>query len=110
LADTRKNMIRIFDDRCAFVNKKGVCHQCTALTGILNSKQDAHIKAQKIKMVKEGNSSVDKEYLLDLRLELVNGIDPLNSKNTIINTYMLESCETWVKEGIEKKVLNSRPK
>ena len=29
LANARKNMIRIFDNRCAFVNKKGVCHQCS---------------------------------------------------------------------------------
>ena len=75
LADARKNMIRIFDDRCAFVNKKGVCHQCTALTGALNPKQNAHIKAQELKIVQEGNST-DKEYLLDLRLDLVKGIDP----------------------------------
>jgi RNA polymerase sigma-70 factor (ECF subfamily) len=106
LADARKNMIRIFDDRCAFVSKKGICHQCTALTGALNPKQNAHIKAQELKVVKEGNSA-NKAYLLDLRLELVKGVDPLNSKNTIINTYMLESCESWVKEGIEKKILEN---
>jgi len=109
IADARKNMTRIFDNRCAFVNKKGTCHQCTALKGALNPKQNAHIKAQELKLVKEGNAT-DNAYLLDLRLELVRGIDPLNSKNTIINTYMLENCENWVKEGIEKKVLQSRPK
>jgi RNA polymerase sigma-70 factor, ECF subfamily len=109
LADARKNMIRIFDNRCTFVNKEGICHQCTTLTGELNPKQNAHIKAQELNLVKEGNSA-DKEYLLNLRLELVNEIDPLNAKNTIINTYMLENSESWVKEGNEKKVLISRPK
>ncbi len=109
LADARKNMIRIFDNRCAFVSKKGICHQCTTLTGNLNPKQNAHIEANKIKMVRNGNSS-DKDYLLNLRLELVKAIDPLNSPNTIMNTFMLESCESWVEEGIEKKVLESRPK
>ncbi|WP_220628068.1 RNA polymerase sigma factor [Confluentibacter sediminis] len=104
LADARKNMIRIFDGRCAFVNKNGVCHQCTELTGILNSKQNAYIKAQEVKMVQEGNS-VDKEYLLDLRLELVKGINPLNSKNTLVTTYFLEHSEKWVIEGKLKKVL-----
>ena len=109
LADARKQMNRIFENRCAFVNKNGVCHQCTSLTGVLNQKQDEHIKAQSIKMVKEGDSK-DTDYLLNLRLELVRGIDPLNSKNTLLNSYMLESCESWVEEGKERKVLESRPK
>jgi len=104
LANARKNMIRIFDNRCAFVNKKGACHQCTELTGILNPKQDAHIKAKEIKMVKNGDSK-NKEYLLELRLELVRAIDPLNAPNTLVNAYMLENCEKWVEEGKRKKVL-----
>ncbi|HMS66623.1 MAG TPA: RNA polymerase sigma factor [Saprospiraceae bacterium] len=104
IADARKNMVRIFDDRCAFVNKKGVCHQCTALTGLLNPKQNAQMEALKIKMVKEGNDP-DKEHLLNLRLELVQHIDPLHAPNTILNTYMLEQSESWVAEGKEQKVL-----
>lgn len=102
VSDARKNMIRIFDNRCSFVNKQGVCHQCTSLTGILNPKQDAQIEALKIKMVKEG-SNPDKEHLLNLRLELVKNIDPLNSPNTLLNSYMLEQSKKWVEEAKEKK-------
>ena len=109
LADARKNMVRIFDDRCAFVNKKGACHQCTSLKGLLNPKQDAHIKANEIQLVKKGESA-NKDYLLDLRLDLVRSIDPLNSVNTLIHTYMLESCESWVEEGKAKKVLEKPSK
>jgi RNA polymerase sigma-70 factor (ECF subfamily) len=109
IADARKNMIRIFDNRCAFVNKKGVCHQCTTLKGNLNPKQNAHVEANEIKMVKEGNSP-DKEHLLNLRIEMVKSINPLNTLNTKMNVFMLESCEQWVKEGIEKKILESRSK
>lgn len=109
LTDARKNMIRIFDNRCAFVNKKGTCHQCTTLKGAFNPKQDAHIKAQEIKLARESNHP-DAAYLLNLRLDLVKGIDPLNSQNSILTTYMLEHNEGWVEEGIEKKVLESRPK
>lgn len=105
LADARKNMIRIFDNRCSFVNKKGVCHQCTELTGILNPHQEAHIEANKIKLVKKGTSSSNSDYLLQLRLDLVQHIDPLNSPNSSVNSFMLENCENWVKEGKFKKVL-----
>ncbi len=109
IADARKNMIRIFDNRCSFVNKRGVCHQCTSLTGSLNPKQDAQIEAVKIKMVKEGNNP-NKELLLNLRFELVKNIDPLNSPNAILNSYMLEQSEKWVVEATEKNILKSRPK
>ncbi|MDO5978959.1 RNA polymerase sigma factor [Flavivirga spongiicola] len=94
LADARNNMMRIFNSRCSFINKKGICHQCTTLKGVLNPDQHAHIEAQQIKLVKEGNTG-NQDYLLNLRLELVRGIDPLHSKNSILNTYMLENLESW---------------
>jgi RNA polymerase sigma-70 factor, ECF subfamily len=109
IADARHHMIRIFDDRCAFVNKNGACHQCTALKGHLNPKHNAHMEALKIKMVREGINP-DKEHLLNLRLELVKVVDPLDSPNSLLNTFMLENSENWVNEGIEKKVIEVRPK
>src|ERR1041384_6556691 len=33
LLDARKTMQDIFDERCALINKAGVCHQCSELTG-----------------------------------------------------------------------------
>lgn len=109
IADGRNHMIRIFDNRCSFVNKKGVCHQCTSLKGTLNPKQNAQEQALKIKMVKQGGSK-DKSHLLNLRLELTKSIDPLNSPNSLLTTFMMESSEDWVKVGKEKKVLETRPK
>lgn len=106
IADARKHLIHIFDQRCAFVNKKGTCHQCTELTGILNPKQDVHIKANKLKLVKKKDTK-NQELLLDIRLELVQSIDPLNSKNSLVTSYFLENSEKWVKEGKEKKVLEN---
>ena len=103
IADGRKNMIRIFGNRCSFVSKKGVCHQCTVLKGNLNPEHNAQIEAAKLKMVKEGNNP-DKEHLLNLRFELTSTIDPLNAPNTILNTYMLENSENWVASGQQKKV------
>lgn len=106
IADARKTLVTIFDQRCAFVNKKGVCHQCTELTGILNSKQDVHIKANELKLVRKQKTE-NQERLLDIRLELVRSIDPLNSKNTLVTSYFLENSEKWVEEGKQKKVLEN---
>jgi len=106
IADARRNMVRIFDNRCALVNKQGACHQCTELTGILNPKQNVQIEAAKIQMVKDGHSK-NKERLMELRLDIVRGIDPLNAPNSIVNTFMLESAESWVEEGKRRKVLKN---
>ena len=106
IANARKNLVTIFDKRCAFVNKNGVCHQCTELTGILNPKQDAQIKANKLKLVKKQKTE-NQERLLDIRLEVIRSIDPLNSKNTLVTSYFLENSEKWVKEGKQKKVLEN---
>lgn len=104
IADGRKNMVRIFDNRCSFVSKKGVCHQCTVLKGNLNSEHNAQVEAVRLKMVKEGDNP-DKEHLLNLRFELTSTLDPLNAPNSILNTYMLENIENWVAQGKQKKVL-----
>lgn len=109
IADARRNMIRIFDERCSFVSKQGHCDQCTALKGILNPEQDAQVEANKIAMVREGDSP-DREHLLNLRLKLTRSIDPLNAPNTLMNTFMLESREAWVAEGKKRNVLEVRPK
>lgn len=106
IANARKNLTNIFDKRCAFVNKNGVCHQCTELTGMLNPAQDAYINANKLNLVKKRDTE-NKERLLDIRLELVRSINPLNSKNSIVTTYFLENSEKWVEEGKLKKVLEN---
>jgi RNA polymerase sigma-70 factor (ECF subfamily) len=104
LTDARKNMIRIFDNRCSFVSKKGVCHQCSVLKGNLNPQHNAQVEAMKIKMVKDGDNP-NKEHLLNLRLHLVKNTNPIEAPNAVLNTYMLENIETWVDEGIKRKVL-----
>lgn len=106
IANARKNLSDIFDSRCAFLNKNGVCHQCTELTGILNSKQDAQQKANKLKIARQNNTH-SKEKLFDIRLEIVRSINPLNSKNSLVTTYFLENSEKWVKEGKQKKILEN---
>lgn len=109
IANARKNMIRIFDNRCSFVNKKGVCHQCTTLTGQLNKKQNIEEQLNKLRLIRENNNP-DKEYLLNLRIEIVKSINPLNAPNFNMHNYMLSSAEKWVEMGKEKKVLETRPK
>lgn len=74
----RAKMIQIFEGRCAIINKDGICHQCTELNGIFNPKQNHQEELNKIEMAKQANNP-DKEHLFDLRMQIVQGIDPFES-------------------------------
>jgi RNA polymerase sigma-70 factor (ECF subfamily) len=71
----RAKMIGIFDNRCALINKQGVCHQCSELNGIFNPKQKFQEEVVKIEMVREAEKG-DKEHLFDLRMKVIQAIDP----------------------------------
>ncbi len=103
IADARKDMSRIFERRCALISKKGICHQCTELNNKFNPEQDAHIEANKIKMVKEAENKNYNE-LLNLRLQLIKSIDPLNGEGTDLHNYIMENCPDWAKHQISKRI------
>ncbi|MEO0641109.1 MAG: RNA polymerase sigma factor, partial [Bacteroidota bacterium] len=68
----------IFDQRCALVNKQGICHQCSELNGWLNPKQDQQAAKMALQLVKDAENK-DKKALFEMRVALVKGIDPLRS-------------------------------
>ena len=74
----RSKMIAIFDHRCALINKKGACHQCSELNGIFNPKQKVQEERVKIEMVRDAESK-NKAHLFDLRMKVVQSIDPFES-------------------------------
>lgn len=89
LQDGRKNMTDIFDNRCALVNKNGVCHQCSELNGWFNPKEDRQQALMKLDLVK-GSSKYNREELYQMRAELVKAIDPLRSKGAALQDILLK--------------------
>lgn len=79
LEDGRANMMDVFDKRCALINKKGICHQCSELNGIFNPKQAFQEKKVQIAFANDAESKT-KEELYWLRNDLVKSIDPLESE------------------------------
>lgn len=106
IANARKTLVKIFEKRCTIVSQNGVCNQCSELTGLLNPKQKAQEKVNEMKLAKR-KSTESMEKLLDIRLEMVKSLNPLNSNNTLVTTYFLENSEKWVVEGKMKKVLEN---
>lgn len=102
LADSRKDMTRIFENKCALINKKGICSQCTGLNNIFNPKQDTQKEALKMKIIKEQENK-NYEQLLDLRLQMVKTIDPLAGEGFDLHNYLIENSPKWAKEQLAKK-------
>ncbi|MEL6537139.1 MAG: RNA polymerase sigma factor [Bacteroidota bacterium] len=50
IANARTTLTEIFDRRCAMVNQKGVCNQCSELTGILNPKQNIQERVNQLRL------------------------------------------------------------
>ena len=102
LHTSRAKMINIFDSRCALINKKGVCHQCSELNGIFNPKQDFEIEKNKIEMAKVADKG-DKEHLLNLRLQIMKEINPFFSNGSALQLYHLEHNRK-IMENYPKKI------
>jgi RNA polymerase sigma-70 factor, ECF subfamily len=85
----RAKMINVFDGRCAIINKEGICHQCSELNGIYNPRQKFQEEVVKIEMAREAGSA-DKEHLFDLRMKIVQGIDPFESGAAHLQLHHLE--------------------
>jgi RNA polymerase sigma-70 factor (ECF subfamily) len=84
----RGKMIDIFDERCSLINKQGICHQCTELNGIFNPKQQTQEALVKIQMVRDAESE-SKAALLDLRLKILQELDPFESGAAILQLHHL---------------------
>ena len=97
---SKNHMSSVFEKRCAFVNKNGVCHQCSALKGILNLGQEKMAKISQSKFKKQASKN---KSLLKIRINMIKDLDPLSSPNSHLHTYMLEKIPDWAKLVKQKK-------
>ncbi len=102
LADARADMTRIFKKRCALINKEGICHQCTGLNNRFNPEQETQKELLKIPLIKEQRQK-NYQQLLDLRLQLVQTINPLEAEGFDLHNYLIENSPNWAKQQLTKK-------
>lgn len=86
---SRSRMIEIFDHRCSLINKEGICYQCTELNGIFNPKQKAQEELVKIEMARDAENK-SKEELFDLRMKILQELDPFDSGAAELQLHHLE--------------------
>ncbi len=89
LQDGRKTMTDIFDNRCALINKNGVCHQCSELNGWFNPKEDQQQALMKLDLVK-GSKKFNRDKLYFMRANLIKAIDPLYSPGADLQDILLK--------------------
>jgi RNA polymerase sigma-70 factor (ECF subfamily) len=85
----RSRMIEVFDHRCSLINKQGVCYQCTELNRIFNPKQKEQEELAKIEMARDA-ANKNKEELFDLRMKILQELDPFESGAADLQLHHLE--------------------
>ena len=101
LHHARSKMILIYEGRCALINKQGICHQCSELNGLFNPRQKFQEEAVKIGMVRESGKA-GKERLFDLRMKVIQGIDPFQSNAAELQLHHLEHNRKVMEKYLEK--------
>jgi RNA polymerase sigma-70 factor, ECF subfamily len=97
LIDARKTLTAVFDNRCALINKNGICNQCSELNGAFNPKQKTQEERAKLNWAKDSNK-FNQDELFKLRTILVKGIDPLNSNGADLQEALLKCNKMAVGE------------
>ena len=98
----RKKMIDVFDHRCSLINKEGICHQCTELNGVFNPRQKKEEELAKIKLVQDAGDK-DKEELFDLRMKILQNIDPFDSAAAELQLHHLEHNRQVMEAHLKEK-------
>lgn len=97
LIDARKTMTTVFENRCALINKNGICHQCSELNGFFNPKKNQQEELVKVGLVK-ASKTFNREELYNLRTTLVREIDPLRSNGTDIHDIIMKCTRVAIGE------------
>ncbi|MCZ8342644.1 MAG: sigma-70 family RNA polymerase sigma factor [Leptospira sp.] len=86
VSSSREILSDIYENRCALVNKNGVCHQCKELNQWLNPSDDHE---QKIEIMMRALGSTDSRNLYKLRTQLIKAIDPLQTSGSELQEVLL---------------------
>lgn len=100
LHTSRAKLIKIFEGRCALINKEGVCHQCSELNGIFNPEQNFEEEKNKIEFVKKAGDP-NRDHLLDLRFKIMQAIDPFNSAGSDLQLHHIQFNRTVMENYTE---------
>lgn len=86
LHNARKELQTKYNQRCALINKSGICNQCAELNDYLQNKSDSFIKIKNLDISSEKNSREN----LKIRFQIINKINPLNGNGALLEDTILQ--------------------
>lgn len=95
LFEGRKELQVKFENRCALINKNGVCYQCAQLNNYFQKDYSATEKIAQLPF----NESNDTEVNLDKRFALIHQINPLTSNGAILEDTILQILRETIKDN-----------
>ncbi len=97
LHKARNTMTTIFDNRCALISKKGMCHQCSELNGFFNPKLHQQQLDVSLSIFNETDGA-SSERLFAIRTLLVKAIDPLKSDGAELQDVIMQCTRKAIGE------------
>jgi RNA polymerase sigma-70 factor, ECF subfamily len=95
LFDGRKELQEKYQNRCALINKNGVCYQCSQLNNYFQKDNSATNKIAQLGLDGSNNT----EQNLDKRFELINKINPLTSNGANLEDTILQILRETIKDN-----------
>lgn len=95
LFDGRKELQDKFKNRCALINKKGVCYQCSQLNNYFQKDDSSNKKLAQIGF----HQTDDAEINFNKRLALINQINPLSSNGSELEDTILQILRETIKDN-----------
>ncbi|MBK8505820.1 MAG: RNA polymerase sigma factor [Saprospiraceae bacterium] len=97
----RSKMVEVFDHRCSLINKKECVINVPNSMEFFNPKQDVQRALVEIQMAKDANTK-DKQTLLDLRMKILQEIDPFESSAAELQLHHLEHNRKVMEKILEE--------
>ncbi len=94
LHDGRTGLQEKYENRCAIINKNGICYQCAELNDTLQGYSDSGEKVGKLGLSPKHSPKKN----LDLRFELIKKINPLNGAGAKLEDSILQILRKEIKD------------
>lgn len=95
LFDGRKELQEKYQQRCALINKTGVCYQCAQLNNYFQETKNAEEKIKNLPLSEKNTP----EENLDYRFKIINKINPLNSNGATLEDTILQILRETINDN-----------